>query len=652
MAVTQKKAEELNQYPQQQTKYPSKGYQGLAGVSDQTAQQVQNAQKAYQPSQEAQQAQQQLQQVQAQRPASYNSKYGAQLDNILQQIQNPKEFKYSFDGDEMFKYYADLYSQNGRQASMDAMGQAAALTGGYGNSYAQQVGNQAYDEWMRNLYDRGMDLYDRAYQRYRDNLGDQKDAYNMLSQQDQIDYGRYRDTVGDWEGDRDYWTNRTDTLDERGYNRYMDNLDYYTKLAQVENADYRSEQERQEAIRQFNMNYDRSVYENDRDYDRGVLESDRAFEEQVKRADQDEAYRNAYFNWQQGTDQRDYDRSVLESDRAFQEDVRRYGLDYALQQRGMDLEENQFNWQKETDARDFAEQQLRADQDEAYRQAYFNWQQGTDTRDYNRNVLESDRNYDRSVMESDRNYNRSVLESDRNYNRSVLESDRAFAEQQYQFDAQMKENIRQFNESLNWDKMSSDQKYAAQYALAILQNGQMPSAELLQAAGLSAADAKKLMAQIQPVSSGSGSGNGGKKGSGEGNTYYSDTYGNYWTFDKSGNPVQVDKSTIKKTDQIDPSLANLSYNLGNKIQDTAKTVSDQWNNSQLKQDLETGWNNFVESIQPANIVNTLRKATEVKGTAVSDMEDWQKDNLKNLVNNDNISTETKKKLLKNIKQTK
>ena len=60
----------------------------------------------------------------------------------------------------------------------------------------------------------------------------------------------------------------------------------------------------------------------------------------------------------------------------------------------------------------------------------------------------------------------------------------------------MQENIRQFNESLDWDKMSTQQKYAYQTALAILENGQIPSEELLEAAGLSAEDAKKLMAQV------------------------------------------------------------------------------------------------------------------------------------------------------------
>ena len=43
--------------------------------------------------------------------------------------------------------------------------------------------------------------------------------------------------------------------------------------------------------------------------------------------------------------------------------------------------------------------------------------------------------------------------------------------------------------------MSERQKYAAEYAMQMLQNGQMPSEELLQSAGLSAADARKLMKQ-------------------------------------------------------------------------------------------------------------------------------------------------------------
>ena len=272
------KKNQLVTTPQTQQKYPTSGYQGLQGVNNNTANQVANYQKGYQQGQNVTNAQQQMQNVQAQKPQGYTSKYGAQLDSILQQVTNPEKFQYSFNGDELFKSYADLYTQKGKQASLDAMGQAAGLTGGYGNSYAQQAGNQQYQQYLLGLYDKGMDLYDRAYQRY---LGDQEqkqNAYNMLANADQTDYGRYRDTVGDWQNELGYWTDMYNTESDRDYSRYGDQRDYWTQLAQVENADYRSEQERQEAIRQFNLNYE----ENQRQFNENLAEQKRQWDQKYE----------------------------------------------------------------------------------------------------------------------------------------------------------------------------------------------------------------------------------------------------------------------------------------------------------------------------------------------------------------------------------
>ena len=257
--------------PDTTSKYPTTGYQGLAGVNDNTAAQVGKYQQDYKPSEAVTAAQQQLAAIQAQKPQGYESKYGAQLDNILQQITNPKDFKYSFNGDELFKSYADEYTQRGKQASLDAMGQAAALTGGYGNSYAQNAGNQAHQQWLLGLYDKGMDLYDRAYQRYQDDQNGQLNQYNVLANADDTDYGRYRDTVGDWQNERNYYTDLYNTENDRDWNRYNTMLDYWTGLAQVENADYRNDQERQEAIRQ----YEKDFAEKQREFDAGMAQDDK-----------------------------------------------------------------------------------------------------------------------------------------------------------------------------------------------------------------------------------------------------------------------------------------------------------------------------------------------------------------------------------------
>ena len=55
------------------------------------------------------------------------------------------------------------------------------------NQYPQ--GQQQYQQNMLPLYDKGLELYDRAYQGYRDQIGDQYNRYNLLAAADQSDYG-------------------------------------------------------------------------------------------------------------------------------------------------------------------------------------------------------------------------------------------------------------------------------------------------------------------------------------------------------------------------------------------------------------------------------------------------------------------------------
>ena len=90
-------------------------------------------------------------------------------------------FTYDFLNDPMYQQYRSQYMESANRAMKDAMGQAAALTGGYGSSYAQRVGQQAYDRTMQGLNDVIPDLYKVAYQRYQDDYQRQQDAYQTLS---------------------------------------------------------------------------------------------------------------------------------------------------------------------------------------------------------------------------------------------------------------------------------------------------------------------------------------------------------------------------------------------------------------------------------------------------------------------------------------
>ena len=82
----------------------------------------------------------------------------AELDNVMAQIMNKGKFEYNMNGDAMYQLYADMYQNNANLAMQNAMAQASALNGGYGSSYAQQVGQQAYAQQMQGLNDIGLEL--------------------------------------------------------------------------------------------------------------------------------------------------------------------------------------------------------------------------------------------------------------------------------------------------------------------------------------------------------------------------------------------------------------------------------------------------------------------------------------------------------------
>lgn len=159
-----------------------------------------NSQKpvGYQQSDAFRQAQQMLKQQMAQKPGQYQSAWQDQLDEIMGKILGREEFKYDLNGDALYQQYKDQYTRNGQMAMMDTMGQAAALTGGYGNSYAQTVGQQTYNGYLQQLNDRIPELYQLALDKYRMEGDALMDQYALIGARDDQDYGRYRDGLSDY----------------------------------------------------------------------------------------------------------------------------------------------------------------------------------------------------------------------------------------------------------------------------------------------------------------------------------------------------------------------------------------------------------------------------------------------------------------------
>ena len=110
------------------------------------------------------------------------NKYKDQTESLGQQLINYKPFTYDINSDVMYRQYKDQYQKLGQQAMADTMGQAAALTGGYGNSYAATVGNQAYQSYLQQLYDRIPELYNMALNNYNTNRSNLESALATASQ--------------------------------------------------------------------------------------------------------------------------------------------------------------------------------------------------------------------------------------------------------------------------------------------------------------------------------------------------------------------------------------------------------------------------------------------------------------------------------------
>ena len=194
--------------------------------------------KEYEQSETVKKAREELEKQEGTKPGAYASRWQGWLDDTIGKILNREEFSYDMNADALYNQYRDRYVREGKLAMQDTMGQAAALTGGYGSSYAQQVGQQTYGSYLTALNDKLPELYRLALSRYQQAGSELNDRYQLLRQQEQDDYGRHQDLVSAWQADRTYLAGRYDREQSRDYDRYTGDrtLDYDVWLAAAKRA--------------------------------------------------------------------------------------------------------------------------------------------------------------------------------------------------------------------------------------------------------------------------------------------------------------------------------------------------------------------------------------------------------------------------------
>ena len=171
----------------------------------------------------------------------YDSRYDEQIRSLYDQLTSRGPFRYDSATDPLYQQYRQSYVQLGQNAMRDTMGQAAALTGGYGSSYAQSVGQQQYDAYLRRLADVLPETYGMALDAWKAEGQDLQRRYSAAAALEQSDYERYLDELAQYNRSLDRARSDLDTAyerqfaeDERAYRRAVD--DYKRRLDEDERA--------------------------------------------------------------------------------------------------------------------------------------------------------------------------------------------------------------------------------------------------------------------------------------------------------------------------------------------------------------------------------------------------------------------------------
>lgn len=225
-----------------------------------------------------------LAQASGQNPNTYDNKYAQMAEPLLNQYLSREEFKYDMNADPLYQQYKNQYTNLGNMAMQDTMGQASALTGGFGNSYAQTVGHQAYNQYLGQLNDKIPELYQIALDRYDREGNNLLNKYNILADRDaqmydrfnndrsmlmnelgiasdlynqalSTDYGMYRDKVADeqWKYGVDYQASRDKAADK------LTNKEIKYQKSRDKVADEQWNKTFNENVRQFNVSQNNAM---------------------------------------------------------------------------------------------------------------------------------------------------------------------------------------------------------------------------------------------------------------------------------------------------------------------------------------------------------------------------------------------------------
>ena len=148
---------------------------------------------------------------------TYTSRYDAEAEKLMQAILNREQFSYNPDTDPLYGSYKKQYTREGQRATQDAIGTAAAATGGIPSSYAVTAATQAGDYYAAQMADKIPELEQMAYQKYMNDYQMRLNDLDVVRAAEQSDYAKFLDQLEQHNADRSF-----------AYGQHLDEIDSQT----------------------------------------------------------------------------------------------------------------------------------------------------------------------------------------------------------------------------------------------------------------------------------------------------------------------------------------------------------------------------------------------------------------------------------------
>lgn len=171
----------------------------------------------------------------------YSNRYDATIQDLLGQIVNREDFSYNPEADPLYSQYRKQYTREGQRATADALGAAAAASGGIPSSYAATAAGQAGDYYASRMTDKIPELYQLAYNQYMNDHSMKLSDLGAVQGAEQSDYMKYLNELSQYNTDRSFdygvWSDAQQLaandlqtaigLEQLDYQKYRDQLSQY-----------------------------------------------------------------------------------------------------------------------------------------------------------------------------------------------------------------------------------------------------------------------------------------------------------------------------------------------------------------------------------------------------------------------------------------